>query len=328
MEKRGVMKRASLHGAPVCGKTLARLLQPFRVRRFSSPMRRFVFLLLLCLWPFAAGAQLPFETVFKGRHVFDRLVREAKAGNWAALPIGDRTATVGRALVGTPYKGYTLEIDDHIEAPSVNFTGLDCWTFFEIALGFARMLYNPPEQWTPQMLLRYIQLDRYRNGTCDGTYMSRLHYLEEWVQDNERRKLVRDLTRELGGIRGPHSTGEMMRGWKNYRYMVASAEVREAIARMEERIARQTLYYIPNRKVAGIEPMLRSGDVISICSKDGAGIATSHVGLALRDENGVLRFMHASAPRNYGKVLIDLRLSDYLARYTSHVGIMVARPIR
>ncbi len=291
-------------------------------------MHRLLFLVLLALSPLAASAQLPFETVFKGRNVFDRLVAQAQEKNWAALPIGERTAAVGRALVGTPYKGYTLEIDDHIEAPSVNFTGLDCWTFFEVALGFARMLYNPPQDWTPQMLLRYIQLDRYRNGTCDGTYLSRLHYLEEWVEDNERRKLVRDLTRELGGIRGPHSSGEMTRGWKGYRYMVKNPELRESIARMEERIARQTLYYIPNSRVAGIESRLQSGDIISICSKDGAGIATSHVGIALRDEKGVLRFMHASAPRNYGKVVIDAQLSKYLVRYKSHVGIMVARPIR
>jgi hypothetical protein len=38
--------------------------------------------------------------------------------------------------------------------------------------------------------------------------------------------------------------------------------------------------------------------------------------------------MHASAPRNFGKVLIDARLSDYLVRYKTHVGIMVARPLR
>ena len=293
-------------------------------------MRRIVSLLFLCLClgPLAARAELPFDTVFKGRNVFDRLVEQAQARNWKDLPIGERTAAVGRALVGTPYKGYTLEIDDHIEAPSVNFTGLDCWTFFEVALGFARMLYNPPQDWTPQMLLRYIQLDRYRDGQCDGTYLSRLHYLEEWVQDNERRKLVRDLTRELGGTRGPHSSGEMTRGWKGYRYMVKNPELREAIARMEERIAREALYYIPNRKVAAIEPKLQSGDIISICSKDGAGIATSHVGIALRDEKGVLRFMHASAPRNFGKVVIDDRLSKYLARYKTNVGIMVARPIR
>jgi hypothetical protein len=289
-------------------------------------MRRFVFLFLLVLCPFAAMAQLPFDTVFKGRAVFDRLV--AQADQWKDLPIGERTAAVGKALVGTPYKGYTLEIDDHIEAPSVNFTGLDCWTFFEVSLGFARMLYSPREDWTPQQLLRYIQLDRYRNGQCDGTYTSRLHYLEEWVQDNERRKLVRDMTRELGGIRGPHSSGEMTRGWKNYRYMAKNPDLRESIARMEERIAQEPFYYIPNSRVPRAEPFLRSGDIISICSKDGAGYATSHVGIALRTDDGVLHFMHASAPRNFGKVVIDSRLSEYLVRYKTNVGIMVARPIR
>jgi hypothetical protein len=38
--------------------------------------------------------------------------------------------------------------------------------------------------------------------------------------------------------------------------------------------------------------------------------------------------MHASAPRNHGKVLVDLRLSAYLNKYSSHSGIMVARPVR
>jgi hypothetical protein len=68
-------------------------------------MRCFVFLLLLLLGPLAASAQLPFDTVFKGRATFDRLIREAEAGQWKALPIGERTAAVGKSLVGIPYKG-------------------------------------------------------------------------------------------------------------------------------------------------------------------------------------------------------------------------------
>ena len=37
------------------------------------------------------AASLPFKTVFKGESTFDRLVAEAKAHNWRALPIGERT---------------------------------------------------------------------------------------------------------------------------------------------------------------------------------------------------------------------------------------------
>src|ERR1043166_2798673 len=95
-----------------------------------------------------AGTTLPFDTVFKGRDRFDALVHRAEAENWCTLPIGERTATVGRALCGTPYKSFTLEIDDRVEAPSVNLTGLDCWTFFETSLALARMLNGHPENWS------------------------------------------------------------------------------------------------------------------------------------------------------------------------------------
>jgi hypothetical protein len=41
-------------------------------------------------------------------------------------------------------------------------------------------------------------MDRYRGGECTGDYLSRLHYLEDWLYDNNRRGLVEDLTRDLG----------------------------------------------------------------------------------------------------------------------------------
>src|SRR5947208_710774 len=193
-----------------------------------------VLLCLICSVALASASRLPFSTAFKGKDQFNRLVAKAKAGNWKALPIGERTAAVGQALVGTRYKHFTLEIDNRIESPSVNFQGMDCWTFFEVALGFARMLNEPESNWTPERLLHYIELDRYR-----------------------------------------------------------------------------------------------SGDIIGIISRDRKGVySTAHVGLALRTGDGVLHFMHASSPSNYGKVVVDDQLSKYLYRYGSDSGILVARPLR
>src|SRR5437879_8615437 len=114
------------------------------------------------------------------------MVAKAKAGNWKGLPIGERTAAVGPALVGTRYKHFTLEIDNRIESPSVNFQGMDCWTFFEIELGFARMLNEPESNWTPGRLLYYIELDRCRGGQCTGEYLSRLPYFVYWLGDHHR----------------------------------------------------------------------------------------------------------------------------------------------
>jgi hypothetical protein len=283
---------------------------------------------LICQVALAFQSRLPFSTVFKGRDQFNRLVADAKAQNWKASPIGERTAAVGQALVGTRYKHFTLEIDNRIEAPSVNFQGMDCWTFFEIALGFARMLNEPESNWTPESLLHYIELDRYRGGQCTGEYLSRLHYLEDWLYDNDRRGLVEDLTRDLGGRSVPHAAREMSVGWRHYRYLAANRSLLGPLTRMESNVSSRPLYEIPKNRVGGIEGKLRSGDIIGIIGRDRSGLySTSHVGLALRTSDGVLHFMHASSPGNYGRVVVDAQLSKYLYRYRSDSGILVARPL-
>lgn len=283
------------------------------------------------LWLVAAPghASLPWSTVFKGEPRFHSLLREASAKNWASLPIGERTAAVGLALVGTPYGTWTLEVDDRIEAPSINFQEMDCWTFFEIALGFARMLGDPPAQHTPQRLLHYIELDRYRGGRCDGTYLSRLHFLEEWSADNQARGLVKNITRDLGGVRMPRREITTMSGpWRSYRYLRANPNLVPGIRTMEARVSDFPVYFIPKARVPAIEPRLQNGDVICITT-NWHGCYTSHVGLAYRDPQGVLRFLHATSSRDKGRaVIIDHRLSTYLNEHSKHTGIFVARPLR
>jgi Protein of unknown function (DUF1460) len=272
---------------------------------------------------------LPMERVFIGRDRFEGRVRQLLpiVEKVRALPMGERTAWFGQMLLGTPYKGFTLEIDDHIEAPSVNLVGLDCWTFFETALAFARMVEEPPEQWTPETLLRYIEMDRYWGGECDGTYLSRIHYLEDWLHDNARRGLIRDLTRSLGGINVTNSAIEMTHNWKKYRYMRNNPDLRAGITDLESRLRRQPLAMIPKSRVAAIEDQLHNGDIIGIIGYDGEKYGTTHVGIAIR-KDGILCFMHASAPHNFGKVVIEARLSDYLSKYRTHAGILVGRPVK
>src|SRR5437870_3479505 len=309
-----------------------RLIDPQFRLQFCAGMQSWKFIIPLIMVysvAFAYESRLPLNTVFKGQDQFNRLVAKAKAENWKALPSGERTAAAGQALVGTRYKHFTLEIDNRIESPSVNFQGMDCWTFFEIALSFARMLNEPESNWTPEHLLHYIELDRYRGGECTGQYLSRLHYLEDWLYDNDRRGLVEDLTRTLGGASVPHSAREMSVGWRHYRYLAANRSLLGPLARMEANVSSRPLYEIPKNRVAGIESKLRSGDIIGIISRDRNGVySTAHAGLALRTSDGVLHFMHASSPSNYGRVVVDSELSKYLYRYRSDSGVLVARPLR
>src|SRR4051812_44612573 len=95
---------------------------------FSSPRMRRLSLLLPVVFvataaTFAFESRLPFGTVFRGQDQFNRLAGKAKSENWKSLPIGERTAAVGQSLLGTRYKHFTLEIDNRVESPSVNFNG-------------------------------------------------------------------------------------------------------------------------------------------------------------------------------------------------------------
>ena len=272
-----------------------------------------------------ASLGLPLNTVFRGRPTFDRLVARAERENWQVLPIGERTVRVGLALAGTPYAGYTLEIDDRVEAPSVDFLGLDCWTFFEVSLGFARMLHVKAPPYAPEDLLRMVELDRYRHGQCTGEYLSRLHFLEELFYDNERRGLLTNITRQLPGAeRMEHrDIREMTVMWRHYRYLRSNPSLLSGMARIQEYVSDLPVYQIPKDRVPAIEHDLRDGDIIAITSRDTGGY-TSHVGLAYRDPSGVLRFLHASSKQ--GRVLVDDRLSAYLASKHDDAGIVVARP--
>ena len=272
-----------------------------------------------------AEIDLPMSTVFRGKPTFDRLVERAERENWRALPLGERTVRVGLALAGTPYQGYTLEIDDHVESPSVDFQGVDCWTFFEISLGFARMLHAKAPPYAPADLLHMVEADRYRQGQCTGQYLSRHHFLEDLFYDNERRGLLTNITPRLPGAeRMEHrDIREMTVMWRHYRYLRNNPNLLPGMARLQEDVSNLPVYQVPKSRVAAVEPYLQSGDIIAVTSRDTGGY-TSHVGLAYRDPKGVLRFLHASSLHH--RVMVDDRLSVYLADKHDDAGIVVARP--
>lgn len=265
------------------------------------------------------------SVVFKGQDRFSHLVAQAERENWRALPLGERTAQVGLALAGTPYVNFTLEIDDHIEAPSVNLHGLDCWTFYEISLGFARMLRVKPPPYTPADLLRTVELDRYRHGVCTGGYLSRFHFLEDLFQDNERRGLLKDVTRQIGEAeRIPtREVREMTVMWRYYRYLRNNPDLRAPMAEIEAKDSQLAVFHLAKDRVVRAESEIQNGDIIAITSRDTGGY-TSHVGLAVRDGHGILRFLHASSKQR--RVVLDDRLSRYLNEHRDDAGIIVARP--
>src|SRR3989475_7717595 len=78
--------------------------------------------------------------VFAGQETFERLLTLGRERAWRELPIGERIGAIGMALRQTPYVAATLELYEDREVCSVNLRGLDCVTFLESSLAFARML--------------------------------------------------------------------------------------------------------------------------------------------------------------------------------------------
>lgn len=283
-----------------------------------------VFLALALLPAITSRAGLPLEQTFIGPEKFHQLMNRGYRAGWAKLPLGERVNRFALALRGTPYVNYTLELHDTIEAPSVNMNGMDCWTLFEIALCMARLVALHPPPYSPQEMLRLIEIDRYRDGRCTGRFDSRLHHLEDWIRDNERRGLVKDITPSLGGKKLYRRMAYMGKKPHLYRQLRADPSLVPAFIRLENDLSRRGITYIPRSQVPRIESKLRNGDIICIVT-NWHETYTSHVGLASRDSNGVLRFLHAS--KNHRKVVLDERLSDYLNSFSTHAGIYVARPL-
>lgn len=274
----------------------------------------------------AARERLPLSVTFQGADKFARIVSTARRENWRALPMGARVARCALALKGTPYVGYTLEIDDRVESPSVNFNGLDCWTFFETALGLARTIEVPRQSYSPSDLLREIERTRYRGGECRGQYLDRIHYLLDWFHDNAARRNIDDVTQRIGATSRitDRRIDEMSVLWKNYRYLRGDPSLRAGMRQHEERIERLPFHYLPKERVPEAEQRIQSGDIIGIVTRK-QGVCCSHVGLAIRTEDGMCRFMHAST--THKKVTLDKSVSGYLNDFAKHAGIIVGRPL-
>ena len=276
--------------------------------------------------PAANKPRLPMSTVFKGESKFAAVVAKAEREGWRKLPIGERTARIGRELIAVPYTSYTLEADDRIESPVVNLSGMDCWTFYENSLAIARMIAYKPGPYSPVDMLQMIELERYRDGRCNGNYLSRMHHLEEVFHDNQRRGYALNITSRIpGAVRLSREIREMTVQWKSYRYLRSNPGLLAQISHIEAQVSKLPVYHVPKAKVRAAENYLQNGDICAITSTWEGGY-TSHVGLIIRVK-GRAYFMHATSDRDKGrKTIIDRPITDYLNGSPSHAGIVICRP--
>ncbi len=286
-------------------------------------MKRRQFLLFLTSLPVLRPLQKRQRDTADGaltRFILSRMMQKAHTEGWHTLPIGELMCRFGELFVGTLYIPGTLESPDGTEQYRVDFTGVDCFTFVEATLCLARAFKRGTP--TYEGFREEVHWTRYRNGQ-PGDYPSRLHYTADWLNDNERRGVLRNITRELGGQPLRLAVSYMSRHPHQYPALRMRPELLEHILATEQQINAQQHWYIPREAVPGILEYLRPGDIIAF-STSRRGLDYAHLGLAYPIA-GVPHLLHAS--QSARKVLIDQPLDRYLASVPTHTGVTIARPL-
>jgi len=234
-------------------------------------------------------------------------------------PISEIISEIGRSFLNTEYKAFTLEQVGK-EQLVIYLTGLDCTTFLENTLTISRCIKKQKTSFEDyQNELTNI---RYRDGKLNG-YPSRLHYFSDWIYNNSKKGIVKDVTKEIGGKPIKFNVFFMSKNPDKYKKLTESPEFIPLIAKQEKEINKRKYYYIPKEKVSTIEDKIQNGDLIAITTNL-PGLDVGHVGIAVKESDGRIHFLHA--PLSGSKVQISEKpLPEYLAAIKKHTGIIVMR---
>jgi len=261
---------------------------------------------------------------FEGEDVLSRIIAKSISDEWIKPPIGELIGKIALELRGTPYVGFTLELSKDLEYCIVNLKGLDCVTFFEDALGLARMIKRGRS--SPGDLLAEVRFTRYRGGRMGG-FTTRLHYTTDWLVDNEAKGVVKILTPDLPGAEPfTQKVSIMSEHPEHYRQLASHPDMVQDIRFTEDAINARSLKYLPMDKLEAAEHLLQTGDIVGVCT-DAEGIDIAHTGLCLKDEEGVIHFMDASSSPTRMRVAVEPEISKCLNWSPKLTGVMIARPL-
>ncbi len=245
----------------------------------------------------------------------------AASADLAKEPINDIVADIGKTFLGTEYESHGIEKKGDEEL-IINLTGLDCTTFVENALVFARLIKLGKTSFKDYE--DELQKIRYRNGVIDK-YPSRLHYFTDWIYDNEKKGIVDDVTELVGGKPTKFHVNFMSSHPESYPQLKRHPEFLKDIRRQEAEINRRSYFYVPKERVGFIENQINNGDIIAFTTSI-PGLDVSHVGIAVRMEDNRIHLLHAPHPGTSVQIT-EAPLSSYINQIKKDTGIIVLKPL-
>ncbi len=269
------------------------------------------------------GFSFSFAQVFSDKDISEcnSRFKFATEKNLTEKPIGDIIAEIGKTFLNTPYEAHTLEVTDK-EQLIINFSGLDCTTFLETTFALARCIKQNKTSFDDYK--NELQLIRYRDGKV-GEYPSRLHYFSDWIFNNIKKGLIKDVTKETGGKSIKFKVNFMSTNSHLYKHLKSNPDFIAVIRKQENEINNREYFFIPEDEIEQVESKIQNGDLIALTTID-KGLDIGHVGIAVKMSDGKVYFMHA--PLVGSKVQItDSTLSDYVKKNKKHSGIIILRAL-
>ena len=226
----------------------------------------------------------------------------------------------GNKLMGTPYVASTLEGDS--EQLTINIEQLDCTTFVETLYALTRTTLNNRYSWRD--FANNLEAIRYRNGHMDG-YASRLHYISDWIINNNHRGLINEITSSIPDARYETKTLDYMTAHRDKYPALADSATYAQLKSFEIAYRMHRFPYINKNSIDSkkVKEKLKSGDIIALVTKTD-GLDVSHMAIIVADEKGEFHMLHASSSK--GEVVLEKDvLKESLRRNRNCTGIRIIR---
>ncbi len=215
---------------------------------------------------------------------------------------------IGLQFLGKPYRANALSSSNPEELVA-DLSSFDCVTFIENSLALAH------------------------SAGVDSVYQKALvhfRYAGDSVQYEKRYHYFSDAMRSLGyPLLG---TRDMLQNFpksfsflSNYLASKQPGQINLSLLRSREyQLTQNEFYYTPNAIIDRLLPLLKSGDLVGLVSKNPA-IDFLHTGMIFR-KDGKVYLLHAS--QEYKRVMVSQQtLVEYVKTHRQFIGLSAFRPI-
>ena len=178
--------------------------------------------------------------------------------------MGNKVIYFARQLGGIPYVAKTLEKNKQ-EHLVVNLRQLDCTTYVETVLALTRCLEQ--NKLTFAAFCHNLRMIRYNEGVV--SYPSRQHYFTYWIQQNEKKGIVKDIQAPNPPFSAVQkvNTNYMTTHIELYPMLLQNKSWISHIRAMETSINGLKCYYIPKASLTDsklLRQTIHNGDIIAI----------------------------------------------------------------